>query len=231
MFYIGSVLVPLTNAHVESGRCLACKPLNAAGASFLAQSGVAPNNLSDGGLIFDPDESVKSGDNSPTHQDNISIGIHDSAAANANMAASINQSANSTGQSGKIIAGLSTLIVIAVGIALYFALKPIPLPPDPDDLTTTITSSTTPQVMPNHSNMFDDVTPNSTALNIFDDVTSTPTTPISNTSSRELPRETQVKTELEANVLRRGLRFDNLDADDSRASALDWLLYEDGMIL
>ncbi|KAL3797895.1 hypothetical protein ACHAWO_009768, partial [Cyclotella atomus] len=207
MFYIGSVLVPLTNAHVESGRCLACKPLNAAGASFLAQSGVAPNNLSDGGLIFDPDESVKSSDNLAAHQDNISIGIRDSAAANANMASSINQTEKSTGQSGKIIAGLSTLIAIAVGLVLYFALKP---EPEPFTTTTTTTTSTVPA---------------------HDDEISIPTTPISNTSSRELPRETQVKAELEANVLRRGLGFDNLDATDGRTSALDWLLYEDGMEL
>jgi hypothetical protein len=45
-------------------------------------------NVDDGGLVFDPDESEKSGQNrhdSLTLQDNISIGIHDSAAANASV--------------------------------------------------------------------------------------------------------------------------------------------------
>jgi hypothetical protein len=90
----------------------------------LGQLGVA--NVDDGGLVFDPDESEKTGQNrqnSLTLQDNISIGIHDSAAANASVASGMNQPAKCTGLFWKII--LSTLILSAVGTALYFALKPV----------------------------------------------------------------------------------------------------------
>jgi Leucine-rich repeat (LRR) protein len=44
-----------------------------------------------------------------------------------------------------------------------------------------------------------------------------------------LPRETQIKLEIESNVLRRGITFDSLALTDSRTLALDWLIYNDGM--
>lgn len=77
----------------------------------------------------------------------------------------------------KTIAGLCSLILIALGITLYSLLKP---------------------------------TSAEGAMSI---------------------RKTQIQDKLEANVLLRGLRFDDLAVKDSRIAALDWLLYQDKMEL
>jgi hypothetical protein len=106
---------------------------------------------------------------------------------------------------------MSTLIVIAVGTALYFALKPDPPPPVPDqDLTTRNTSTAQTSVL-------------TTSVD-------TPAVSTEESTPKVIPRETQVKNELEVNVCR-GLRFDELDPSDSRTSALDWLLHEDEMMV
>jgi hypothetical protein len=62
-------------------------------------------------------------------------------------------------------------------------------------------------------------------------VVTTPTIITEGSSARELQRETQIKAELEANVLCRGVKFDELNPDVSRTSALDWLLHDDEMEL
>jgi hypothetical protein len=101
----------------------------------------------------------------------------------------------------KAIVGLFTLIVVALGIMLYYVLKPTSLIPENIE-----TASTTP--------------------------TSAPTTNlaiITTGPSSTVPRETQIKDEIEATILRRGLKFDELAVTDGRILALNfnWLLDQD----
>jgi hypothetical protein len=95
----------------------------------------------------------------------------------------------------KAIAGLCTLIVVALGITLYYVLKPTSLIPE-----NIATASNTP--------------------------TSTPSTNLVITTT-EVPRETQIKDEIEATILRRGIKFDELAVDDGRMLALNWMLDKD----
>jgi hypothetical protein len=195
--FSGKIKIPITNDKVESGRCLLCNPLR-------------PARVDSDGLVIDPDEPIR-------------IEIPETVLTSSNEVSSINQPGpkkeDRNGCSKRVIAGLGSLIaiVIAVGIALYFALRPPDPRPGPPDSTTITTTAAT-------------AIASTTTSSTSRDVITTPAI-TSVVTTEVLPRETQIKHEIESNVLRRGITFDSLALTDSRTLALDWLLYKDGMAL
>lgn len=115
----------------------------------------------------------------------------------------------------KVFAGLAAVaVVLAVLVGAVFIILHTP---DPKTTTTTTTSSTT-------------------SSSTTSTTTTTTTTTTTATTSNEVatttvpPYEPQkVQEVIEANVLSRGVKFDDLSLKDSRNLALDWLLNIDQM--
>lgn len=135
VMFSGEAKIPITNDKVISGRCLECKPLRSSAFPIKLPG------LGDSDSVIDPDEPLC---------------IEIPTLTNADTVSSMNQSdmkiENSTGflsLKTKLFASLGTLIIIAIGIALYFAIKP---PPHVLETTTTTTSST---ILTTPSNEYD----------------------------------------------------------------------------
>jgi hypothetical protein len=116
----------------------------------------------------------------------------------------------------KAITGVCILVLVALGISLYALIKPASLNPENN---ATASVETTPEILVNEPSP----TPTPTTKN-HSIKTEVP-------SSTMLLREAAIKDELEASILRRGIKFDELGLDDSRSLALEWLLHEDKMEL
>jgi hypothetical protein len=116
----------------------------------------------------------------------------------------------------KAITGVCILVLVALGISLYALIKPASLNPENN---ATASVETTPEILVNEPSP----TPTPTTKN-HSIKTEVP-------SSTMLLREAAIKEELEARILRRGIKFDELGLGNSRSLALEWLLHQDEMEL
>jgi hypothetical protein len=201
LFFLGTVLDPITNDTVFRGRCLACHPLNSAG------------------NIFDPDD-----------DEGIAIPVPIQVPFDPNADSNhLSRDKECCSCAMKNILGISVTIICAIigaAVGVYFSLLPNPDPPTTSTTTSTITSTL---ILTSTSTTTISTTPTSTLAAAGDQVDLYNIS--TSTSTEAPPDAFEVEQVIEENVLSRGVKFAELSSNDSRNLALNWIVHDDSMHL
>jgi hypothetical protein len=244
LFFIGTILEPITNDIVLKGRCLVCNPVNSVGVSKAE--------------VEDADEAVPI-------ENNVNITISDSALVNI-ASSEVAQSQDKKCHQGcaerrlyLVILLVVLTFLVVIGFSLYATVgrpntnvsqesmeDPNETSKIPSQTSSTVTSllprlttGTTAEAISNPitippSDQLELIeaptdTTAETATTTEEPATSTPLSETTTSSTRL--RDETIEEDIESNVLSRGVKFSELAETDSRNLALDWLLHDDEMQL
>jgi hypothetical protein len=250
LFFIGTILEPITNDTVLRGRCLVCNPLNSVGVSKAE--------------VEDADEAV------PIEND-VNITISDSALVNI-ASSEVAQSQDKKCHQGcserrlyLIILLVVLVVLVVIGFSLFATVgrpntnvsqqsmeEPNDTPKIPSQTSSTVTSllprlttGTTTETATTTEEpratvtlseatteaISDPTTTTTEAATTTEDPATTTTSSETTTSTTRLRDETLIKEDIESSVLSGGVKFSELAETESRILALDWLLHDDEMQL